>query len=131
MAKLRTAKTSEYLKYEFSADEARRNAKDLARQNQAAVELELKKKQLAADIKAEADAACSRIATLARWVNDGYDFRPIDCEIRFNDPIDGKKTIVRTDTGEVVKEIDMLPVEMQDELELEQEQGTATAEGAL
>ena len=44
-------KITEYLKYQFSEDETRDNAKKLARKNQELAELELKKKQLAADIK--------------------------------------------------------------------------------
>lgn len=99
----KTKKVSEYLKYSFSEEETRDHAKKLARKNQELAELELKKKQLAADIKAEMDAATADAAKLARWVNDEYDFRMVDCEVMYDSPGAGQKTIYRIDTGEVVK----------------------------
>lgn len=117
MAKPR--KVSEYLKYSFTEEETRENAKRLARKNQELAELELKKKQLAADIKSEIDSANADAAKLARWVNDEYDFRMIDCEIMLNSPTSGLKTIYRVDTGEVVKQDRMTSDELQQELPLE------------
>lgn len=116
---MKSRKVTEYLKYVFGAEETRENAKRLARKNQELAELELKKKQLAADIKAEMDAANAEAAKLARWVNDEYDFRMVDCEIMYNSPQERLKTIYRTDTGEVVKTEKMTSDECQAELPLE------------
>jgi hypothetical protein len=109
----KTKKVAEYLKYSFSEEETRDNAKKLARKNQELTELELKKKQLAADIKAETDAATADAARLARWVNDEYDFRMVECEIVYDSPTAGRKTTYRIDTGEIVKEEKMSSDESQ------------------
>ena len=109
-------KVTEYLKYQFSEDETRDNAKKLARKNQELAELELKKKQLAADIKSEIDSANADAARLARWVNDEYDFRMVECEVILNSPIVGQKTTCRLDTGEIVKTDRMSSEEMQQNL---------------
>lgn len=114
----KTKKVSEYLKYQFSEEETKDNAKRLARKNQELAELELKKKQLAADIKSEMDAATADAARLARWVNDEYDFRMVDCEVMLDSPTAGQKTIFRLDTGEVVKTEKMSADEMQQTLAL-------------
>lgn len=116
------------LKYEFSEAEDRQNAKELARQNQALVEAELKKKQVTADLKAEAENIAARIGKLSRWVNDGYDFREIQCKIVFNDPKNGTKSLYRTDTGELVESMQMEEWEKQSRLPLEikDEEGTVT-----
>jgi hypothetical protein len=114
----RNEKCTEYLRYQFTAEETTENAKDLARRTMALAELELKKKQLAADIKAETDKVTAEVARLSRFVNDEYDFRMISCLIEYNSPKVGKKTIVREDTGEIVRNEDMAGAEMQDELPL-------------
>lgn len=114
----RNEKCNEYLKYEFTAEETAENAKDLARRTMALAELELKKRQLAADIKAETDKVTAEVARLSRFVNDEYDFRMIACTVNFNDPMNGKKTIFRKDTGEAVRTDDMDGSEMQEPLPL-------------
>ena len=113
---MQTKKTQEYLKYEFSPNEARENAKKLARAIQQIAELELKKKQIMADLKSEADTAASDSAKLARWVNDGFDYRQIDCEVVFHAPREGYKTLIRLDTYEHVKNEPMTWPEKQDNL---------------
>jgi hypothetical protein len=115
----RTKKIAEYLKYQFSVEETRENAKRLARKNQELAELELKKKQLAADIKAEIDNANADAAKLARWVNDEYDFRMVDCEVMLDSPTAGLKTVYRLDTAEVVKQEKMSTEEMQQSLQFQ------------
>jgi hypothetical protein len=115
----RTKKIAEYLKYQFSVEETRENAKRLARKNQELAELELKKKQLAADIKAEIDNANADAAKLARWVNDEYDFRMVDCEVMLDSPAAGLKTVYRLDTAEVVKQEKMSTEEMQQSLQFQ------------
>jgi hypothetical protein len=113
----KTNKISEYLKYQFSEEETRENGKKLARKNQELAELDLKKKQLSADIKAETDAANADSARLARWVNDEYDFRMIECEVTLDSPTAGQKTLVRLDTGEIVNTENMSADELQMALE--------------
>lgn len=115
----RTAKTTEYLRYKFSAEEQHENAKNLARRNQALAELEARKKRLTADLKAEQETAEAEVQKLSRWVNDEHDYRMIECEWTFHCPKTGTKRLVRLDTGEIVKEIFMSRQEMQEVLPLE------------
>lgn len=110
-------KTTEYLKYAFSEEETRANAKELARKNQQLTELDLKRKQLVSDLKAEAETMNADAARLARWVNDEYGFRLVDCEVLLDDPESGTKTIVRIDTGEIVKTEKMTSDELQQSLQ--------------
>lgn len=119
--KSKTKRIAEYLKYTFSDPEQSENAKQLARKTQQLVELDLKKKQLMADIKAEAEEGASAVVRLARWVNDGYDFRMIDCEVQYDRPKRGQKRIVRLDTGEEVVTRNMDSAELQDSLPLTDE----------
>jgi hypothetical protein len=106
-------KVAEYLKYQFGEEETRAHAKELARKNQQITELELKKKQLVSDLKAEAEAMAADAARLARYVNDEYDFRMVDCEVMLDSPQAGQKTTYRLDTGEIVKTEKMTPEENQ------------------
>lgn len=114
---MKTKKVAEYLKYQFSPEETHENAKQLARKNQQLTELDLKKKQMAADLKSELDTATAETARLARWVNDEYDFRMVDCEVILDSPEAGQKTLYRLDTGEVVKTEKMTPEELQQVLQ--------------
>ena len=110
----KTVKTAEYLRYDFTKPEKRENAHDLARKTQYVDEIELRKKRLTADLKAEAETAASEVQRLARFVHDEHDYRMIDCEWEMNTPKNGRKWLVRLDTGEVVKEVAMTPGELQD-----------------
>lgn len=107
------------LKYEFTEAETKINAKELARQNHAFVEAELKRKQITSDLKADEQRITSEIAKLSRWVNDGYDFRQVECKVCFNDPKTGIKSLYRLDTGELVEQLSMELHEMQMDLPVE------------
>lgn len=99
----RVEKISEYLKYEFTFDEKSENAQVLARKTRSLAEFGLKKKQLSADLKKEEETLNAEIATSARHVTDGYDFRMIECSVKYDDPRDGAKTVYRVDNGEAVR----------------------------
>lgn len=107
------------LRYDFTEAETKVNAKELARQNQALVESELKRKQIMTDLKADEQRITADISRLSRWVNDGYGFRQVECRVCFNDPKDGIKSFYRCDTGELVESISMEVHEMQSNLPLE------------
>lgn len=110
---------SKSLRYDFTENETKVNSKELARCNQQLVEAELKRKQIMTDLKSDEQRLTSDIARLSRWVNDGYDFRMIECRLVFNDPKDGIKSYYRLDTGELVESISMESHEMQENLPLE------------
>ncbi len=117
----RMKKTSEYLKYVFTEDETKSFARELARENTAAAEVEEQKKAVMASFAEKLTASKSKISMLSRYINNGYDYRTIDCEIVMDTPSTGFKTIVRLDTGEEVKTLPMLQSEMQAELPLQPE----------
>ncbi len=115
-------KTSEYLKYTFTEEETKSFARELARENTAAAEVEEQKKAVMASFTEKLTASKSKISMLSRYINNGYDYRTIDCEIIMDNPFAGFKTIVRLDTGEEVKTLPMMQSEMQTELPLQPEE---------
>ena len=122
--KLRTAKVTEYLRYDFTDAEFMEHAKTLGRLNQELARSEDRKKsttaELAADVKRHQDA----VSAASQLVSNGYEYRDIECEVRFHEPEKGKKTIVRLDSGETVRVAFMTGQEMQEAFEFEPEQGT-------
>lgn len=56
------------------------------------------------------------IQNSSRAVLTGYEKREVECKTYLNKPEAGKKTVIRTDTGEETTE-DMTPEELQEELD--------------
>lgn len=112
--------TTQYLPYDFTPAEKRDIAASLAQANQQYSTVEKQKKQVMADFTAQLAALDSVIEQKSRLYAAGKEYRDIDCTIHYHKPSQGLKTIVRNDTGEVVKDgIQMTPVEMQEELPFE------------
>jgi len=102
-----TTKTAEWLKYTFLRAELAEYAGELAQKNLQLVEIDLRMKSFQASVNAEKKAAAERIAMLAGHISCGFEYRMVPCEVKFNDPVDGKKTTYRTDTNDWVKTVDM------------------------
>jgi hypothetical protein len=128
MNDIRTKNTEEYLRYDFSGEELLEIAKTLARETQEFAAPEDRKKQVMSDFKAQLDAKATDVALLSRKVSNGHEYRMIGCEVRFNDPMKGKKTVIRMDTGEIVKTAFMSGDEMQENLFEAASDGDAAAE---
>lgn len=116
---VKTAKTKEFLKYQFTHDELHQKGSDLARINSELISIENEKKAVTAEFKAKQDGKQAEIEVISNHINNGYEHRYIECEVRFNDPNTGMKTIYRKDNGELVRKESMTEEEMQYELELE------------
>ena len=116
---MRQTETKEWLKYSFSDAEQREHARQLARSTRELAQVELQKKEVVSALKARAEAQNSEIARLSEFINNGYEYRNIECEIRYDTPDIGWKTIVRVDTGEIVREMKMDEFDKQEELALE------------
>jgi len=114
----RQKKTEMFLEYVFTREEIEQFGKDLARDTAKQSELDGNKKMAMSQFKAEIDACAAKANVTAEHIRTGRDMRMVECEIRYNDPGTGQKSVVRTDTGEVVKVGDMEPFEKQDELPL-------------
>jgi len=109
----------EYLKYIFSDFEINACAKDLAIANRRRAAIEQQKKEIDATLKGEIEAQNSNVARLSDLINNGYDYRDIECRIALDCPSKGLKTIFRLDTGEWVKELKMDDNDKQESLPLE------------
>lgn len=112
-------KTQEYLKYQFSEDELKDASKKLAYENQNFDELEDAKKALTSEFTSKINSSRASISKLSSNINNGYEYRYIECEITMDAPETGQKTITRTDTGEIVRIEEMSDREMQGELPLD------------
>jgi hypothetical protein len=114
------AKTTifESLEYKFSEVEKQVLGQDLARAMADIGELEEKKKKLVAEFKSQIQEQSQKASSIARRINNGYEYRETECVVYFNKPKQGFKEIYRTDSGEFVREARMSPSEMQLEINL-------------
>ena len=79
--------------------------------------LEEEKKSIASNFTSRISEKEARRSRLSNSVSDGFEFREILCDIKYNSPKDGLKQVVRKDNGEVVEELPMNEQELQEELE--------------
>ena len=110
----------EFLQYKFTHDEIHQKGQDLARIASEIEALKEEKKAAVASFNAKITAGEADVSTLGKHINNGYEYRYIDCTTVYHDPNTGMKTIRRDDTGEVVKKESMNENEMQGELDFEQ-----------
>ena len=108
--------TTEWLKYEFTEEEQKELAKKLAYETRNLMENEEAKKSVMSDFKSKIEAAKEKISKLSNQINNGYEYRNIECVVSLNDPKEGHKTLTRKDTGEVVKTVSMNSEEKQEKL---------------
>lgn len=116
---------TEFLKVIFTREERAEFALELARANQKADELDLKKKEVASKIKAEIEENLKDINVLAKKVNDGYEFRDVEVDYIMDSPKAGLKTVFRRDTGERVRECKMSDEDRQMVLDMEEDKAKA------
>ena len=86
----------------------------LAHQNQELARLEDRKNRAMSQLKSEIDAAQAEINCIAQTLARGYEEREVECEILYNTPEDGIKTIRRTDTSETIQVLQMSREEKSD-----------------
>lgn len=110
--------TTQFLKYLFTETELKDKSTSLAQECRNLEEVENDKKQVMSDFKSKIDGHQASISKLSNHINNGYEYRQISCEVKMDTPIQGQKTIIRKDTGEIVKIEEMTQQEMQMELEL-------------
>ena len=112
MEKERCTKT---LKYNFSGDEKKELAAQMSEASAKEEDLEVEKREVSADIKARIETTTRTRRDLAKKYRDGYEWRPIECEID-RDFEHGVVRVIRTDTGEEVEERKMTNAERQQEI---------------
>lgn len=111
--------TREFLKYVFTEQEIHEQGLELARVNQQVETLREEKKAVVSNYKAKIDRAETDMNVLSSNINNGYEYRNIECQVHLNTPNTGLKTVLRTDTGEIVRKEAMTPEELQYELQFE------------
>ena len=107
-------KITKILNCVFTTEELKEIGVQLALENQRKERLEDQKKQSQSQFKSEIDAADAKIKSLAQKLARGSEDREIECDVLFNTPEEGKKTVRRGDTGEVVCTQPMTESEMND-----------------
>ncbi len=113
---------TKYLKVTFTREQRAEFALELARKTQHIVELELQKKQVATALKATIEEEATLQAKLARFVNDGYDYRDVEIRWMMNYPRNGQKTAFRIDLDEATGVVEMMSdAERQEDLPFDDE----------
>ena len=92
--------------------------KRLAESTTTLIQLEDEKTKVQSDFKAKITKQQAEISLLSSLVKSGYEFRDVTCKVMFNQPEEGKKTIVRLDTNQTVKVEPMTMEERQRNLDL-------------
>lgn len=105
--------TKEYLCYKFTEAEMMAFGKSLARASQEFESMEERKKQITKDLASQLETKRGEILLYSRFMNNGHEWRDIECRVIFDSPETGYKTIWRTDTGEMVSTARMTPEERQ------------------
>lgn len=93
-----------YLRYDFTASEVHDLSVKLANRTQEMAAKEAEKKSITSQITSDITGIKADISSLSNKVANGYEMRKVECEIKYHLPEQGKKTIIRKDTGEKVVE---------------------------
>lgn len=80
-------------------------------------QLHEEKKQLTKDCNSRIRECTSIVKKCSDNINNGFDYKNVDCEVELATPKPNKKTITRTDTGEQIIE-DMSEADYQTEMDL-------------
>lgn len=89
------------LRYDFTDEEVHGLSVEMAKQYNALGELIEEKKTVVAGFNFREKKIKAELKTLSEQVSNGYEFRDVECEVEYNQPLKGEKTITRKDTGEV------------------------------
>lgn len=114
-----TIKVKEFLEYKFTDGEIKEFSQELARCTSEKINIENEKAAVMSQYKAKIDTKAADAERLAGQINTGREYRYIDCEIQMNTPKNGRKTLTRLDTAEIVWEKQMTPEEMQLKLNID------------
>lgn len=89
------------LPYKFTDEEINQLGRDLAEMNEEYSSIEEEKKRYAQEYKTKLDNLQGKIDNVSKMIIDGEIQRMTKCIVKLNDPVVGKKTLYRQDTGEV------------------------------
>ena len=103
----------ESVRVPFTDEQIQQLGERLALADQQIYELRESKKMLMKDLAAQIEQAEIHQADLMRKINQRYEMQDMECQVLFGTPRNGVKTIVRPDTGEIIREEAMTAAEMQ------------------
>src|SRR5580704_3954710 len=98
---------SQSLRCPLTDQEKIRFGEGLARLLEEMGEVEDEQKASAAKFKAQLEGIEGAVTKTRKILSAGYEYRWIDCKVLYHKPATRQKTLVRLDTGEVVREEDM------------------------
>lgn len=90
------------LRYDFTAVETHELSLQLANKDKEVKALMQEKKSVTSQFTAKINEAEASRGKLSNQVSDGFEYREIECEVNFNQPTQGKKTIIRKDSNALV-----------------------------
>lgn len=113
---MRESKVVLDLWWDFTLDELRQKGQDLARALELQDEAELAEKGHREAFKDQMEEINGQIRMISQHIRRRGMLRPVPCTVLFHKPHVGAKTVVREDTGELVKEEAMTSYECQEHL---------------
>lgn len=109
------SKIKEYLKCVLTEQEIKESGAQLAKSYSDMSELEDAKKSIVSDFKARIDKMAADISGFARKIQNGYEFRNVECE-EVRDYDEKFVEVIRLDTGETLRTRVMTADELQTRL---------------
>lgn len=106
----------EYLRCNFTDAEIIDLSKKLARQISEHTAAERELKEISTQLKANVTAKETAVSFTAGLVQNGYEYRTVECQRFFDCPENGKKALIRMDTGETVSTDRMTGDDLQGQL---------------
>ena len=97
-------------------DESNTKGKSLAMMHTKLEVLEQQKKSFNDEIKSKVASVEAEIAILSQQIGSGIEHRDVPCHWRFDSPQPGDKTLIREDTGEIVRVEEMTDDDKQAEM---------------
>lgn len=128
---MKTAITTEKLRYRFSPEEHLKNAEHLAGKLHETGELKQNTDAIKADLAEQKKRLEAEIGRFARFVSDGFDMRDVQCRWDYGRPGSMQKTLVRLDTGDDVRTEMMLDHERQQVMNFNEPSHVLSGPGSL
>lgn len=97
-----TKKIEKDLQYYFSTEEKAEIAQELARKTSDLSTVEDQKTQRMAQFKAQIEEIKANINNACKKLNNGFEYRMIECTVDYHTPKWGKKSFFRKDNGDFV-----------------------------
>lgn len=96
---LQFKKEKRTLRYDFTAQETHELALKLAEANRRLATVEEEQSSISAQYGARKKMIKAELNEYSLLITNGYEHRDVECEIHYNKPVPGKKTILRLDTN--------------------------------